>query len=208
MEQRRQNSFRTLLRDSILCQQFHEQYLVKIFNIGDPDVILRILSKAAWDPKNRNDLDLYKVLRNHFHPGDDNNDEKSSRGDPKSELQKAWKGLKQLSHQKQEIVREASSILHHIGWFGKVNSYLSVGDNGKIVLPLFSCGAIANDAHVSIVHDFNDDDDLSAVLERGSLQNIGDKIHYDYMIDCAGDKLVNVPSNSIDLVTLNQGLHH
>ena len=37
---------------------------------------------------------------------------------------------------------------------------------------------------------------------------VGHSVQYDYRVDSASEKLAIIPSGSIDLVTINQGLHH
>jgi hypothetical protein len=44
--------------------------------------------------------------------------------------------VKQLWEQKEEIANETAAIIAKLGLRGRLHSYLSVGDCGKMVLPL------------------------------------------------------------------------
>jgi len=202
--ERRSDSYRALLRNTTLRKQFSDEFLVTVFNIQDPQEVMRVMSRAAWDPKNENDLDIFCCLRAHFQEKVDN---------PVSGLKRGWRAVRQLSHQKKELTQEAASILHRLGWFGRIRRYLSVGDYGKTIRTFREAGLLSRcgKALVYVAHTFaREADELSmnAVLERGSLDPVGDvQIQYDYVKDDVAAFNV-IPSGSIELVSINQGLHH
>lgn len=120
-------------------------------------------------------------------------------------LLKTWKQLKQLRQQKEELTRETVSIVSRLGMIGQLRDYVSVGDNGKVVLPLRE--ALGMRGHVWIVHDTNaDSTEIPVILERGSVEPLGHFVSIDYS-DVATPEW-NIPDQSADLVTMNQGLHH
>eukprot|EP00566_Odontella_aurita_P001921 CAMPEP_0113531096 /NCGR_PEP_ID=MMETSP0015_2-20120614/3308_1 /TAXON_ID=2838 /ORGANISM="Odontella" /LENGTH=1747 /DNA_ID=CAMNT_0000429897 /DNA_START=442 /DNA_END=5685 /DNA_ORIENTATION=- /assembly_acc=CAM_ASM_000160 len=204
--ERRTNSYRALLRDKTLRKRFEEEFLVNVFNLVDPSETMRVMSKAAWDPQNQTDLHIFEVLHGHFHG--------QSPSSPLAALEQGWRGVRQLSHQKAELTHETAAILHRLGLFGRIRSYLSVGDHGKMVRSFHEAGMFdkSSGSCVYVAHDFGptpDDLSLNAVLERGSLDPIGDcTIQFDYTGDDPKKAFANIPSGTMDLVTLNQGLHH
>lgn len=113
-----------------------------------------------------------------------------------------WKTIKQLRSQKIEITRETTSILSRLGKLGYINDYMSIGDVGKTVLSFKDSFNL--NGKIYIVND-QDAINLSDILIRGSEKKIGEFIKFDYEHP---EKLVIIPSNSVDLITINQGLHH
>jgi len=206
---RRKNSYRSLLRNHWVRRQFEEEFLVTIFNVEKPTEVMRVISKAAWDPRNTDDNAIYQSVYRYFNSRIDS-------GLSMAGVGKGWRSLRQLSHQKRELTRETSLILQRLGMFGRLRGYVSMGDHGKIVLNLKRAGAFApeqigeGNAKCYVVHDFDDNDEVSipCILERGSMHPVGQQIQYDYLCDNAAAKLVGIPDGSVDLVTINQGLHH
>lgn len=120
-------------------------------------------------------------------------------------LQKTWKQLKQLREQKNELARETVSIMSRLGKIGQLHDYVNIGDNGKMVLPLRE--ALDMRGRVWIVHDVNaNSTEIPVILERGSVEPLGHFVPIDYR-DVATPQW-NIPDESADLVTMNQGLHH
>lgn len=121
------------------------------------------------------------------------------------QLMKTWNQLKQLREQKVELTRETLSIFSRMGKIGQLHDYVSIGDNGKLVLMLRE--ALKMQGKVWIVHDVNSASvDLGVILERGSIDPIGEFVPIDY-----SDPVTpcwSIPDESADLVTMNQGLHH
>jgi SAM-dependent methyltransferase len=203
--ERRSNSFRKVSMDTKLRKLFAEQFLVNIFKVEKPAEVMRVISKAVWDPKNDNDQMIYRSIQTYF--------QTASARSPFDAVSKGWRSIRQLSRQKRELTRELAIILNRLGKFGRIHSYVSIGDHGKTVLNLQQVGAVtpAPSSKTYVVHDFQkgDETSLPCVLERGSLDPVGDiRIKYDYVCDKAAEKLGAVPTGSVELVTLNQGLHH
>lgn len=72
-----------------------------------------------------------------FHLFHFQNDDSSFRsGSPLQMLGKTWSQVKQLREQKVELTKELVSIISRLGKMGQIHDYVSIGDNGKIVLTL------------------------------------------------------------------------
>jgi len=46
-----------------LRREYLEEFLVRVFNVEDPNALFRLISKAVWDPNNATDLDVYAFLQ-------------------------------------------------------------------------------------------------------------------------------------------------
>mmetsp|Transcript_5607 Transcript_5607/g.16669 ORF Transcript_5607/g.16669 Transcript_5607/m.16669 type:complete len:826 (+) Transcript_5607:58-2535(+) len=155
-----------------------------------------------------------------------------------AKLKRAIAGIKQLHRQKIELVRETAAILARLGKArGRSGdagdfTYASFGDNGKLVLKLRAALGLRGKSYVC--HDAEcGDDDLPAILERGSLDPVGEYVKFDYMEGLVEEEHGNrttdevcaaaadgdpgawlagvrarIPDASVDLATINQGLHH
>mmetsp|Transcript_6374 Transcript_6374/g.9373 ORF Transcript_6374/g.9373 Transcript_6374/m.9373 type:complete len:1657 (-) Transcript_6374:302-5272(-) len=202
---RRKNSYRNLLRSKELRFQFREQFLVQIFNLADPDEVMRIMARAAWDPANNSDIEIYKCIHHYFH---------GSKGENSlnlASLPRFWRGIQQLRQQKEELTRQTLSVISKLGMIGKIRNYVCVGDNGKTVKEF------ANELDITgklwVVHNkvypIDTLPPIEVVLERGSIESVAhEELAYDYISDMASEKLHKITSGSVDLVTINQGLHH
>ena len=209
---RRTNSYRKLLRSKKLRSEFRQQFLVQIFNIADPDEVMRVMTRAAWDPANQHDIDIYKQIHLHFHG--------SAKKTVGAKIAQYWRAIQQLRQQKDEVTRQTVNILSKLGKVGSIGTYCCIGDHGKTV----NCFVEALDIKGAlwVVHCSDDmkgniEDTkttkkmpaLETVLERGSLDPVAhQEIAYDYMTDQASVKLISIPTGVVDLVTMNQGLHH
>jgi SAM-dependent methyltransferase len=201
---RRNNSYRTLLRSKTMRDDFRQKFLVNIFHLVDPNEVMRAMTRFAWDPKNIDDIQIYKCLFKYF-----NSEERGA----VSKVRQKLRALEQLNQQKNELTRQTVSILSKLGKLDSIHSYACFGDNGKTVQRFVKDLSI--DGMIYVVHDADVDKEnksmpaLTTMLERGSLNSVADKhIKYDYISDNAALKLSCIPSGSIDLITMNQGLHH
>ena len=202
---RRINSYRNLLRSKELRDQFRDQFLVQIFNLADPDEVMQVMARAAWDPANQSDIHIYKCIHHHFHisTGEQSIDVAS--------LPRLWRGIQQLRKQKEELTRQTLSIVSKLGMLDKIKNYVCMGDNGKTVKQFAKELSITG--KMWIVHDKVYLGDtlppIEVVLERGSIDSVAhEEIAFNYISDIASEKLDKIASESIDLVTMNQGLHH
>lgn len=201
---RRSNSYRTLLRSKTMRDDFRQKFLVKIFHLADPNEVMRAMTRFAWDPKNTDDFHIYKCLFKYF-----NGDERGA----VTKVQQNLRALEQLNQQKNELTKETVSILSKLGKVDSIHSYACFGDNGKTVHRFVK--ELSIDGMIYVVHDADIDKEnnymppLTTVLERGSLNSVADKqVKFDYISDNAALKLSCIPSGSVDLITMNQGLHH
>ena len=94
---------------------------------------------------------------------------------------KGVKSIFQLNRQKKELVRETLSILHKLGKVKLTRAYASLGDNGKLVIPLLK--ALNVTAPIYVGHDTEcTPHDAAGVLERGSVNPVADAFFlFDYL---------------------------
>ncbi|GAM26439.1 hypothetical protein SAMD00019534_096140 [Acytostelium subglobosum LB1] len=196
----RLGSFRALLKDPLLRHTFSDTFLVDILALGSRNELMRLMNTSVWDNRLKDDNDIYENLVRCL----------QSKSGPFGEIVKVWKQVKQLSDQRKELVRETVSVLSHVGLVGKVHDLVSIGDHGKLVAPLRKALRMQGDTW--IVHDVQaDDSDIGATLERGVInqKELGTFEQIDYMhVRKDGREFPNIPDESCDLVTMNQGLHH
>lgn len=63
VSEKRTDSYRRLFLNPLLRRQFLEEFLIHVFNVQDPSVLFKIISKAVWDPENKSDHDVYCYLQ-------------------------------------------------------------------------------------------------------------------------------------------------
>ena len=192
----RSDSYIKLMNDRKMRADFRDQFLTRIFNIENNRQLFGMMSKAVYDPANLDDQSVFEHLQ-------------SMLAGNKGALHTAsttWKQVKQIRHQKKELARETAGILSHLGRLGTLVGYVSIGDNGKMVVPFRRDLGLKGLCYV--VHDSDPDashsGDPAANVERGSTSPVGKFVSIDYM-DIGN---LQIPSECADLVTMNQGLHH
>ena len=193
----RTGSYRKLLSDPLLRARFRHEFLVNIFSLVDSDIVITAMTKAALDPLNATDFEIFKSIKAALSSG--------------SSPLKPLKSILQLHRQKKELVRETLSLFHKVGRTNLTNSYVSLGDNGKVMLPLSKALDIKSPMYQG--HDKPcEADDVASVLERGSLSPVADAFFlFDYI---SKDEAwlshfdFTVPDGTVELITMNQGLHH
>ncbi|KAF2073892.1 hypothetical protein CYY_004780 [Polysphondylium violaceum] len=197
----RSNSFRNLMKDPKQRQTFIETFLVEFLSLANNNSLMRIINTAIWDSRLKDDNAIYMKIIETLN---------SQQNTPLSGIMQVWNLVKQLAEQKRELVRETVSILSHLGKVGKINNFVSIGDYGKLISPLRN--ALQIRGKTWIVHDSDPDEtDIGASLERGTIDKhlLGIPIKIDYNhIKKNGREFKEIPDSSVDLVTLNQGLHH
>ena len=202
---RRTDSYRNLLRSKKLRDEFRHLFLVKIFNIADPDEVMRVMTRASYDPANNDDIDIYRYVYKHL---------SGSSKPVLSQMLQGWRALQQIRAQKEELTRQTASILTKLDRIGSIHNYCCVGDNGKTIIDFVK--EFKMRGKIWVVHDSEDINQpidklpsLGTVLERGSIGPMAhEEISYNYITDSPYEKLNMIPSHSVDLVTMNQGLHH
>jgi len=194
---RREGSFRALVNNHSLRKAFMEGFLVEVFNVVSPTRVSALITSACWDIRNKNDLQIYSAIQEQAN---------ADLGGPLSQLSYLLSSLKQVGEQRAELVREVLSILSKIGGIGSVNSYASIGDNGKLCLDLKE--VLEMKGRILVVHDQEvTSSNFVGILERGSLDPVGDFVKIDYS-NIREKEFPTVESETLDLVTMNQGLHH
>lgn len=218
VSERRSDSYRKLLRCPELRSQFQDLFLTKIFAVRDNRLLMGMISRAANDPNNADDLQIYEHLVALL-------DERPAG------ITEAWKQVVQLRLQKKELLRETVNIIGKLGRIGDLTGYVSIGDNGKLCTLLrdhlqlkgkvwvvhdheesaAASGGANSKGRTSMMPAHNGIDgseaSLSAVLERGSVNPVGEFQMIDYALD-DDNFLRGLEDGSADLVTMNQGLHH
>ncbi|CAD7955976.1 unnamed protein product, partial [Amoebophrya sp. A25] len=202
------SSYRRLMRQKRLRRAFETQFLVRIFNVGDPGEIMREMGRACWDPANDGDLEIFRHLRRRCAIAG----EESSRN-PLTAMKENFKALRQGARQKQELVRQLASLLTRLGGMSRrnssknkrgggesaatstgtgtsasstvveINGYVSIGDHGKLVLKMREHFRITGDVY--ICHDAVNTPSssgsgvLPAIIERGSIPLVGQPVLFD-----------------------------
>eukprot|EP00927_Polykrikos_kofoidii_P039712 TRINITY_DN34044_c0_g1_i1.p1 TRINITY_DN34044_c0_g1~~TRINITY_DN34044_c0_g1_i1.p1 ORF type:complete len:1636 (-),score=267.52 TRINITY_DN34044_c0_g1_i1:22-4929(-) len=211
--ERRFGFYKRLLSSHHTRKALLENFLTRTFHTEDPATVMRHIAKAVWITSAKDvscpDIDVYRVLI-----------AQAQEKGPLAQIANMFRSVRQLSRQKNELARQTVALLSLVRkaaprvtdgeqgdgearcGIGTMSSYVSIGDHGKIVVPL--CEALKIE-RVWIVNEGNLSEDMPAVLERGSLHATGDFVSYP-LYSVLGP--MDVPSEVADLVTLNQGLHH
>jgi FAD/FMN-containing dehydrogenase/SAM-dependent methyltransferase len=200
VRERRVGSFRALFSHARLREEFLGGFLEDVFRIVPRAEMHRLLASAVWDSRNRTDDDIYAALSAQL----------VRRASPLARVSGLFSAVKQLNAQKAELVRETVSVLARLGKVGAIHAYCSIGDHGKIVLPLRE--ALGMRGRTFIVNDVDaKEDDVPACLERGATdgREVGEFVPIDFSdVSRPPGALAGIPDASVDLVTMNQGLHH
>ena len=190
VSEHRNNSVREMMNNYYLRTFFFKEFLINILNLEDPLFMNKVIAHVLYNPLYKDDNDLYNAMYHYLKDHQNNN------------LMTIWKNIKQLRAQRKEITRETASILSRLGKLGFINDYMSIGDVGKTVLSFKESFRI--NGKIYILNDY-DASSLSDILIRGSEQKIGEFLKFDYD---KPENLKNISSHCVDLITINQGLHH
>jgi len=190
VSEHREDSYRRLMADPTIRDSYFEQFFTNIFNVEAKAKIKSLVAKAVSDPRNKTDIEVYECLKKNL----------ESQDGPLNQISKVWKGIQQNRRQKKELTGETVKMLHRLHRLGRLDGFVSIGDTGKLVRPLMESGFVKG--KVWVVHDSLGD--LPQMIERGTQDEVGEFVHIDY----TSPTKLTIPSDSADLVTLNQGLHH
>jgi len=214
----RHGFYKKLVTNPHLREQFCEQFLTKIFNVEDKTTLMNHISLAVWETEvelpnedsRKFDLAVYKRLLAKTGDAPEPSGVLSALG----AVSKKMRALTQLNHQKREIARETVNLLNKMGKSrssGQIQNYLSIGDPGKLVVPLRKALGLQK---IWIVND-KLKEDLPSMIERGFVDVPSDIVsQYECPLlfaeeEAAEFKFPNeLRDNAVDLVTMNQGLHH
>lgn len=129
-----------------------------------------------------------------------------------------------LSSQRYELVHEVKRCVMLLGLNGELHDLLNIGDHGKVILALkrgklflvlfcflffflFFIG-LRMKGQFRIVHDVEaSPSEVAHVLERASVTPIASFERIDYA-NLRENEFPQTPDQSMDLVTMMQGLHH
>lgn len=197
---RRSKSMQALLASPLLWKAFREEFLVNIFNLGDSVDVAAKVAQAVMRAREQglDDHSAYVTMQGLLALG-------GSAG-LLAEAGKAWRGVKQIHGQRKELLRQAQHILGKLGRLGSLDGLVCVGDPGKLVLELQSVCGVRGAVHV-----LNDEDpdgsepSIGAVLQRRSVRPVGEFHRFSYSKPAVP---LEIAEASVDLVMMNQGLHH
>ncbi|TEB18997.1 oxidoreductase [Perkinsus sp. BL_2016] len=190
VSEHRINSYQEVFKSQVLKKKL-ETFLRIIFNIENPARLFSQIALVVWNPKNNTDMKVYNELQRRLN---------ARKFQSVYKLRNGIKTLKQVSEQRTELAQETLSIVTKLGLVGSLHDYASIGDSGKMILSLRSALGMKGTAYV--VHDRQRS--TADIIERGSLFQVGNFVPIDYH----RIEDLPIPSNSVDLVTMNQGLHH
>ena len=123
VSQTRYDSYRRLMQNPVQRNEFLNLFLTNIFNIESIDKVKSLLAKAIADPRNRTDLDVYQCLAQDLASGDG----------PANQVSKLWASVQQVRRQREELANETATILYRLGYLGRADGLVSIGDTGKLV---------------------------------------------------------------------------
>eukprot|EP01124_Arcella_intermedia_P030358 TRINITY_DN6633_c0_g1_i1.p1 TRINITY_DN6633_c0_g1~~TRINITY_DN6633_c0_g1_i1.p1 ORF type:complete len:1288 (+),score=268.88 TRINITY_DN6633_c0_g1_i1:8-3871(+) len=167
-----------------------KKFLRFVFNVERRESLFSLLLHAVHSPSNNTDLEIYASLLKSL--------EERNFQIPTT-LSKLYRGYMQLLDQRKELVSETVSIIKNLGMTSFIHDYASFGDSGKIVAALQSRFNLHG--QVYICHDKQRGSDM---IERGLFVP-----HQFVPFDILNvDPNLAIPNESVDLVTMNQGLHH
>ena len=195
VSERRSDSFSRLMRSSSMRCAFRDKFLKHVFDVAQSSHLFAVMSRLKYDIRCSTDSQVYAAL------GKALEDETTKAGLMMRELRK----LLQASRQKAQLAAETHRLLSRLGLVGCLEGYASIGDYGRMVLPFHEVLHLRPGGAVYVVHDDPGDPySMAAAVERGCVDVIGKFAAIDYT-QCT---FPAVPTGSVDLVTMNQGLHH
>ena len=198
---RRDKSMQQLIKNPIQWRAFREEFLVNIFSLLDPVDLSAKVAQSVLRARieNLDDHSAYVTLQRML----------ASEGamGTVAAAGKAWRGLKQVHAQRRELLRQSQHILGKLGRLGRMDGLICVGDPGKLVLEFQSVCGLTGKTYV-----VNDEDpdaagdpDIATVLTRRSVSAVGEFHSFSYSKPAIPGSIADA---SVDLVTMNQGLHH
>ncbi|CUE70093.1 FAD-linked oxidase, putative, partial [Bodo saltans] len=196
------NAFHALLSNNASRQAFRDLFLERVFQVRSATEVYRAMWVAyyrgtASQGTGSGGIDdaiyqeLYRMLR--------------EQETPIQKGRQAFRSLAQIDEQRSELSNELVRLLYRLGKSAQIRSYVSIGDHGRLVKSLKETLSMPKDAPVWIVHDDDGVDSVGAAVERSDADPVGIFVPIDYR---GGATFPAVPSNTADLVTMNQGLHH
>jgi FAD/FMN-containing dehydrogenase len=192
---RRPGALRTIFADPTSCSRFRDLFLTRVLSVAPPQKVWSAVARVCWNRSLRTDAQVYQSLKDQL--------DADAEGTVGS-LTKGYRSVSQLSSQKRQLARQLESILARLAVpRSAIASYAAVGDPGTLVQSVLTlCPRVRLD-RVWIAHD-RDSADLPARLERGSLESPGTFV----LLRLEHPRLRLIPTASIHLLTMNQGLHH
>jgi SAM-dependent methyltransferase len=199
VSERRSQSMQALLQQPQQWRAFREEFLVNIFNLTDDVDLAAKITQAVMRARieGLDDHTAYVTLQGLL----------KGRGalGLMADAGKAWRGVKQMHAQRRELLRQAQHILGKLGRLGSLDGLVCVGDPGKLVLELQSVCGVRGSVYVVNDQDPDAQPAIATNLTRRSISAVGRFLPFSYSKPFIP---VAVPDASVDLVTMNQGLHH
>ena len=121
--QSRQDSYRRLMSCPVRRHEFLTLFFKNIFNIESSDKVRSLIGKAVLDPRNKTDADIYQSLA----------DDLLKTDGPLNQISKVFASIMQIRRQRAELSNQTITMLYRLGYLGKINGIVSIGDTGKLV---------------------------------------------------------------------------
>ncbi|XWV25902.1 oxidoreductase, FAD-binding [Tupanvirus soda lake] len=179
-------SYQTIFSCPILEYKFKE-FLKNIFYLVDPHELFVFVKQIMLENPQATDLDVFNQVQKYI----------ASMGFT-SMINNKYRTLKILGDQRKDFVGQLKNIMSEIR-VHKINGYVSIGDAGRNVTLMKSELNICGDVY--IVHDKQS---IMDMIERGSIRTVGKFVNFNYNTDTK----IDIPENSVELVTCLMGLHH
>ncbi|XWV24663.1 oxidoreductase FAD-binding [Tupanvirus deep ocean] len=180
------NSYQAIFSCPILEYKFKE-FLKNIFYLVDPNELFNVVKTIVKENPQVTDLRVFNQVCKYM--------ELQSFA---SKINNKYRTLKILGDQKKDFVGQLLNILSEIG-VDKINGYVSIGDAGRNITLMKKELKINGDIY--IVHDKQS---LMDMIERGSIRSVGKFVNFNYNTSTK----IDIPENSVELVTCLMGLHH
>lgn len=178
------SEFKSIFSETEWSDKFY-LFLQNIYNIYPENEFHMLIQQAV--KANNDDADIYAQIQQNL---------------PKIKpfLAEIRYALPALIKQKKEMARQTLELL---GDCRQINGYVEIGSTGRYVSELRKHLEIS--APIYLINDFPPSYSVADLMERGQIKKLG---HYIALNDYAPIGEVNIPDNSIDLVTCYIGLHH
>jgi ubiquinone/menaquinone biosynthesis C-methylase UbiE len=177
------SEFKTVMSDTAMSDKMY-RFLQVIFHLYPEDKFHHLISSVTKEKNS--DEEIYKAVQS---------------GLPKIKpfLSELTLALPALKKQKQEMARQTLKLL---GSKTSINGYLEVGSTGRYISELRK--HISLSGNVYLTNDIAPNNFVADIFERGRIKKIGQFFNLTYQPVSE----TQIPSESIDLISCNIGLHH
>ncbi|HXB41118.1 MAG TPA: methyltransferase domain-containing protein [Bacteroidia bacterium] len=177
------SEFKTIMSDTVMSDKMY-RFLQVIFHLYPEDKFHYLIDSVAKEKNN--DEEIYKVVQS---------------GLPKIKpfLSELTLALPALKKQKKEMAGQALKLL---GNKTSINGYLEIGSTGRYISELRKHVSLSG--NIYLTNDIAPNNSMADIFERGRIKKIGQFFNLTYQPVSE----IQIPSESIDLISCNIGLHH